>query len=52
MGNNGLELRLVPLPQICRRFRIPDATAFLLEKTGDVQGAFNIFLEVAGVFST
>ncbi|XP_064646589.1 vacuolar protein sorting-associated protein 8 homolog isoform X2 [Lineus longissimus] len=30
---------------ISKRHRVPDATAFLLEKSGDIQGAFAIILE-------
>ena len=32
--------------QICRRHAVMDAVGFLLEKAGDIQGAFNIMLEV------
>lgn len=31
--------------EICRRHNVLDATAYLLEKTGDVQGALNILLQ-------
>lgn len=33
--------------QICRTYQAMDAVAFLLEKAGDVQGAFKIMLEVS-----
>jgi hypothetical protein len=32
--------------QICRKYKLSEATAFLLEKAGDIQGAFGIILEV------
>jgi hypothetical protein len=32
--------------QIVKRFDIIDATSFLLEKSGDVKGAFSLSLEV------
>ncbi len=32
--------------QICRKYKVLDAVAYLLEKSGDVQGAFQILLEV------
>ena len=32
--------------QICRKYKLADATAYLLEKAGDIQGAFAIILEV------
>ncbi|XP_064597923.1 vacuolar protein sorting-associated protein 8 homolog [Liolophura sinensis] len=37
--------RLEQTLAICRRHKISDAMAFLLEKAGDVQGAFSIILE-------
>lgn len=32
--------------QICRKYKLSEAVAFLLERTGDIQGAFNILYEV------
>ncbi|XP_013387109.1 vacuolar protein sorting-associated protein 8 homolog isoform X2 [Lingula anatina] len=37
--------RLEETLELCRKYKVSDATAFLLEKKGDVQGAFNINLE-------
>ena len=39
--------RLEETLEIVRKHQLSEATAFLLEKTGDVHGAFNIFLEVS-----
>ena len=32
--------------QICRKHKLSEPTAYLLEKAGDIQGAFGIILEV------
>ena len=32
--------------QICRKHKMSEATAYLLEKAGDIQGAFGIVIEV------
>ncbi|CAH1788234.1 unnamed protein product, partial [Owenia fusiformis] len=37
--------RLEETLNICRRRQVTDATAYLLEKAGDIHGAFNIILE-------
>lgn len=38
--------RLDETLEICRRHKVFDATAYLLERAGDIQGAFSILLEV------
>ncbi|CAN7990373.1 unnamed protein product [Ixodes hexagonus] len=38
--------RLEETLEICRRNKVLDATAYLLERTGDIPGAFSILLEV------
>ncbi|EEC14167.1 conserved hypothetical protein, partial [Ixodes scapularis] len=38
--------RLEETLEICRRHKVCDATAYLLERAGDIQGAFSILLEV------
>ena len=35
--------------QICRRYDVSEATAFLLEKLGAIQEAFDVLLEVSKV---
>ncbi|XP_078620345.1 vacuolar protein sorting-associated protein 8 homolog isoform X1 [Branchiostoma floridae x Branchiostoma japonicum] len=42
---NNDTYRLEETLQICRKHKSLEATAYLLEKAGDVQGAFNIMLE-------
>ncbi|XP_063412679.1 vacuolar protein sorting-associated protein 8 homolog [Mytilus trossulus] len=37
--------RLEQTLQICRKYKLSEATAFLLEKAGDIQGAFGIILQ-------
>ena len=34
-------------PQICAMAKLVDATAYLLERTGDVKGAFKLTLDVS-----
>lgn len=40
----------VLIVQICRRHKNSEATAYLLEKAGDIQGAFGIILTVTSFF--
>lgn len=40
----------VLIVQICRRHKNSEATAYLLEKAGDIQGAFGIILTVTYFF--
>lgn len=40
----------VLIVQICRRHKNSEATAYLLEKAGDIQGAFGIILTVTFFF--
>ncbi|XP_067145381.1 vacuolar protein sorting-associated protein 8 homolog isoform X3 [Centruroides vittatus] len=37
--------RLEETLEICRRYKVMDATAYVLEKAGDIHGAFDIMLE-------
>lgn len=37
--------RLEQTLEICRKYKLSEATAYLLEKAGDIQGAFGIMLE-------
>jgi len=45
--NNGQTKFVV---QICRKHKLSEATAYLLEKAGDVHGAFGIMLDVRNMF--